>query len=153
MPIVVSNSSQLHAADIERYLHSATLPLRLAVNTADGTPLVASHWFLYRDDALYCVLHKSSLVARCLARDGRCAFEVGSDQAPYRGVRGQATATLSDSGVDAVLEALFARYEINPKSRLASWLMGRVVDERLVCLRPDWVSGWDFTERMADAID
>jgi len=153
MSVAVSKNSQLGVADIERYLDSAALPLRLAVNSAEGTPLVASHWFLYREGALYCVLHKSSLVARCLARDGRCAFEVGSDQVPYRGVRGQATATLSDSGVDTLLKALFARYRINPDSRLATWLSGRVADERLVCIRPEWVSGWDFSERMADAID
>ena len=151
--MIVSNNSQLDLGAIEHYLHGATLPLRLAVNAAEGRPLVASHWFLYREGALYCALHKSSLIARCLLRDGRCAFEVGSDQVPYSGVRGQATATLSVNGVDDLLKALFARYGINPRSRLARWLSGRAVDERQVCIRPDWVSGWDFSERMADAVD
>ncbi|MFT5033736.1 MAG: hypothetical protein ACI9OO_001672, partial [Bacteroidia bacterium] len=44
------------------------------------------------------------------------------------------------------------RYRIKTDSRLAAWLLGRVADERVVCIQPSWVSGWDFSERMADAV-
>ncbi len=151
MSLVISKQSQLGVERIERYLVEATLPLRLAVNTEEGTPLVASHWYLFRGGELYCALHKSSLMARHLGKDGRCAFEVGSDQVPYCGVRGQAVATLQDSGVEELLKALLTRYEINPDSRLAKWLLGRAAEERIVRIKPNWVSGWDFSERMADA--
>ena len=153
MPLPTSASSQLDAARAEAYLRDATIPLRLAVNAADGFPLVASHWFLYREGALYCVLHKSSLMARRLAADGRCGFEIGSDQPPYRGVRGQGDASLHDDGVESSLRELLARYRIKSDSRLAAWLLGRVEEERLVRIVPTWVSGWDFSERMADAVD
>ncbi len=153
MSLVISKNSQLDVQNIERYLEGATLPLRLAVNTEQGPPLVASHWFLYRDGALYCALHEASLMARHLGKDGRCAFEVGSDEAPYKGVRGQANATLEDEGVETLLSTLLTRYAIKRDSRLAKFLMGRVAEERVVCIRPIWVSGWDFSERMADAVD
>lgn len=153
MPLPTSASSQLDAARAEAYLRDATVPMRLAVNAADGFPLVASHWFLYRGGAFYCVLHKGSLVARRLAADGHCGFEIGSDQPPYQGVRGQGNASLHSDGVESVLRELLARYRIKTSSRLASWLLGRVEEERLVRIVPAWVSGWDFSERMADAVD
>ena len=36
-------------------------------------------------------------------------------------------------------------------SQLATWLLGRIDQEQVVCLTPRWVSGWDYSERMSDA--
>ena len=49
---------------IERFFHEQAIPLRLSCRTASGWPLVASHWFLYRDGALWCATQSSASVVR-----------------------------------------------------------------------------------------
>lgn len=139
-------------AAAENYLTQAVLPLRLAVTDANGCPVVASHWFEYRDGAIYCVLHKNSLIARRLQRDGRCGFEVASEAPPYHGARGQGEAELLSDGAESQLRRLFARYDIREDSELARWLLGRAADERLVKIVPSRLSSWDYRDRMKDAL-
>lgn len=152
MTLTISNSSQLGLEAAEAMLKADALPLRLAVNGADGCPLVASHWFTYEDGLLRCVVHKASLIARRLAVDPRCGFEMAVEAPPYRGVRGQASVRIYNDGAEALLRELFARYQIREDSRLAKWLMGRAADERVLEITPDWVSAWDFSDRMEDAV-
>lgn len=136
----------------EDFLRRLVVPLRLAVTDAEGCPVVASHWFEYRDDAIHCVLHKNALVARRLMNDPRCGFEVATEAAPYCGVRGQGSVTLVSEGAEAQLRRLFARYSIREHSELAQWLLGRAADERLVKIVPTRLSSWDYGQRMKDAV-
>ncbi|MBB3047532.1 hypothetical protein FHR99_001798 [Litorivivens lipolytica] len=147
----VSEKSQLDAEAITAYLHEALVPLRLAVVGSDGCPLVASHWFEFRHQKIYCVLHEDALVAKRLQATGCCGFEVAHESMPYRGVRGQADVALLDGDAVAQLRQLFARYGIREQSKLAQWLLGRGDEERLVCLTPRWITGWDYSQRMSDA--
>lgn len=136
----------------EAYLTQALLPLRLAVTDARGCPVVASHWFEYRDGALYCVLHKNALIAKRLLQEGRCGFEVASEAPPYSGVRGQGHASLVSDGAAEQLKRLFARYSIQESSDLARWLLGRAADERLVKIVPSRLTHWDYSDRMKGAV-
>ena len=74
--------------EIRAYLTTVRIPVRLASN-GRTYPLVQSLWFLFADDALWCCTRGDSVLARRLARDPHCAFEVSADEPPYRGVRGQ----------------------------------------------------------------
>ena len=151
MGLTLSANSQLDADAIQAYLQEARLPLRLAVSGSDGCPIVASHWFEYRSGQLYCVLHQGALVAKRLAATGCCGFEVANESMPYRGVRGQADIAMPPVPAEGQLKSLFARYGIKEDSQLATWLLGRIDEEQVVCLTPRWVSGWDYSERMSDA--
>ena len=150
MGLKVSESSQLDAAAIQAYLEDARIPLRLAVNGSDGCPIVASHWFEYRGGQLYCVLHRDALVAKRLDATGCCGFEVAHESMPYRGVRGQANIALLPVPAGGQLKNLFARYGVKEDSQLATWLLGRIDEECVLCITPRWVSGWDYSERMSD---
>ncbi len=136
------------AAAIEAFLAQETSPLRLALNDRDGFPLVASLWFRCVDGELWCATHGQSLVARRLAEDPRVGFEVSVNDPPYSGVRGQATVELVAAEGGRQLEALLSRYLGGTDSRLARWLLSRADGEVALRIRPNWLTSWDFGDRM-----
>jgi nitroimidazol reductase NimA-like FMN-containing flavoprotein (pyridoxamine 5'-phosphate oxidase superfamily) len=140
--------SAFDAAQMADYLRAAKFPLRLACNGDNGFPLVASHWFELRGGSLFLAIHESSKVAALLQKNPRCGFEIAADSIPYRGVRGQGTATLTRSGATEQLESLIARYLGHAESKLAQWLLSRAAAELVVRIDPVWLTGWDFSKRM-----
>ena len=138
--------------DLERiykHLDTTVIPVRLSCNRRSGFPLVASHWFVRKDDSIWCAVQRASAVARALKHDPRCGFEVSGDEPPYFGVRGSALATLHESQGGDTLQALLARYHGNPRSRFAQWLMGRAHSEVAIELRPVTYYAWDYRSRMS----
>ena len=133
---------------VEAFLEETPVPMRLACNGASGSPVLASLWFLHRDGLLWCATQRSARIASHLRRDPRCAFEVAQDTAPYRGVRGQATARLVDEEGEPVLRALIDRYLGGDDSEFAAWLLDRAADETAIALEPRSVLSWDFSGRM-----
>ena len=137
------------AEAIEQHLRDTVVPIRLASLGPDGFPLVLSLWFLYEDGALWCATQRSARLVQRLRRDARCGFEVAADQAPYRGVRGRAEATLDDARGAELLPRLIRRYLGATDAPLASWLLARAESEIALRLGRLRVSSWDFSKRMA----
>lgn len=136
---------------IDRFLAETVIPLRLGCLTGSGAPLVASHWFLWRDGALWCATPRTARVARYLAREPRCSFEIATNGMPYRGVRGQGRASIVPDQGEAVLRALVARYLGDDRSPFARWLLARTAAEVAIRIEPRRLRGWDFTRRMLGA--
>lgn len=134
--------------EIDSFLRDAVIPLRLGCQTGSGWPLVLSLWFLYREGALWCASAASSRVVQLLSADSRCAFEVGADAPPYRGVRGRGRASLHPARAEETLRALIDRYLGTDDSPLARWLLGRVDREVAIRVEPHRLMSWDYTERM-----
>lgn len=67
---------------------------------------------------------------------------------PYRGVRGQARATIDPKRGEAVLTDLIRRYLGNHETPFARWLLSRSRDEVALRIQPTRLASWDFTERM-----
>lgn len=145
----VSRSSSFDAEQIEQFLLSSTIPVRLACNTHDGYPLLTSLWFFYEQGSLFCATHEGSVIARHLLNDPRCAFEIAVNEPPYKGVRGQGQARLDRTGAAEVLGKLIDRYLGGRESQLAKWLLGRSHEEYVIKIQADWISSWDYTARMA----
>lgn len=143
-----SNSAYQQEA-MEDFLHACTIPMKLACNGSRDYPLVASHWFLYRDGALLCAMHRDSTVAKLLMSDNRCGFEIAPESIPYHGVRGQGRVKLVPEGAGELLGELIDRYLQSRDSKLAKWLLGRAEEELLVTVEPTWVTAWDYSDRMA----
>ena len=141
-------------AQIRTYLEDTVIPARVAVLLPSGAPLVLSLWFLPRDGAIWCACNKKARVVELLREDPRCGFEIASEIPPYRGVRGQGEAFLDAPEGPAVLAALLARYRIAAGSRLGTMLTREAANDNEVAIRivPDWMTSWDFSARMADAI-
>ena len=113
--------------------------------------MVLSLWFLPKQDELLAAVHRNSRIAKRLSEDPRCAFEIAPNEPPYRGVRGQARASLETEGAEALLERLLERYLGSTDSELGRFLLGRADEERVVRLRPLSIASWDYSERMKDA--
>lgn len=138
---------------VQAYLAETCIPMRLAANTDTGFPIVLSLWFLAEEDELLAVVHRDARIAKRLKADARCAFEIAPDEPPYRGVRGQATATLDPDGAAALLERLLERYLSSTDSSLGRFLLARADEELIVRLRPNWMASWDYSRRMEDAVE
>lgn len=134
--------------EIDRFVESTFVPIRLACNGSSGHPVLASLWYVARDGILWCATQRNARIAALLSRDPRCAFEISEDRPPYRGVRGRGIAHLHDGRGEEVLRALIERYDVDPGSPLARWLLGRVERETAIALEPQTLVSWDYTDRM-----
>lgn len=139
------------ASDVDRFLAGTRVPLRLACNGASGHPVIVSLWFLPGDGRLWCATQQTARVARLLARDPRCAFEVAEETPPYRGVRGQGRAALESARGEEILRALIDRYLGDGDSRFARWLLERADGETAIAIEPRTWLTWDYTRRMEGA--
>ncbi|TFH32043.1 MAG: pyridoxamine 5'-phosphate oxidase family protein [Myxococcales bacterium] len=126
--------------------------MRLAANTDSGFPVILSLWFLEEDGQLLAAVHRDARIANRLKTDPRCAFEIAPNEAPYRGVRGQAVASMTPEGASALLERLLDRYLGSGDSSLGRFLLARAEEELVVRLRPVRIASWDYGVRMKDAL-
>jgi hypothetical protein len=141
------------SGEVASYLERTRVPLRLGCSSSEGGPLVASLWYLYEDDAIWCATQASARVAQLLWEEPRCAFEVAADAPPYRGVRGQGRAELVPEAGESVLRRLIGRYLGSEDAPLARWLLGRPGAEVAIRLVPRRLVSWDYSDRMAGALD
>ena len=134
---------------IGAYLDDNTFPLRLSCVGEDGFPRVVSVWFAFDGERFQCVSHESSLLVRLLGKDDRVGFEVGPNEPPYCGVRGQGRVDLARDDNGAMLTHLLERYLGGTDSELAQWLLSRADGEMLITITPTRLSSWDYRERMS----
>ena len=132
---------------IEAFLADTVIPIRIA-SAGRVSPLVQSLWYLYAEGALWCCTQSDALLARRLAADPRCGFEVSPVSPPYRGVRGHGRAELLPSRAADVLPALIERYLGDADAPLAAWLLSRLDTEVAVRIHPLTVTTFDYSPRM-----
>ncbi len=134
---------------IEHFLDTTRVPLRLALLRDDGWPWIVSLWFAREEGRLWCATAADSFLARRLERAPRCGFEVAPDAPPYSGVRGHADARLVPERGDEWLERLARRYLGDESSEFAQWLARQTRPETAICLEPHSLSTWDYRKRMS----
>ncbi|MFP8889259.1 pyridoxamine 5'-phosphate oxidase family protein [Natrialbaceae archaeon A-CW2] len=139
--------------EIDDYLSSTTVPVRLACHTPSGGLWMLSLWYRYRDGALECATAADANVVEYLEGDPTVAFEISSNQPPYIGVRGAGTASISPDPEKSVLRALLERYLGGTDSQLADTLLDESREEVVITVEPQTVYGWDFSDRMRDVLE
>jgi len=140
------------AAKVADHLDRSLIPMRIAVETPSGWPLVLSVWFLTHGGEILAATRPDSTLVRCLEHRPRCGFEIASDTPPYRGVRGRAQVEIDRvTGADT-LDQLLVRYLGGTDNPLAATLRSRAEDEVCLRLRPVSITSWDFSTRMADSL-
>lgn len=127
------------------------IPLRVAVTGARGL-LIVPLWFEVRDGHYWCASQAGSLLVRSLRGDARCAFDLSTNDMPYRGLRGRGVAVCHAAQGEAVLRALLLRYLGSLDAPLARRLLRRATSEVAIEIVPDWQSDWDFTARMQTSL-
>jgi nitroimidazol reductase NimA-like FMN-containing flavoprotein (pyridoxamine 5'-phosphate oxidase superfamily) len=144
----VRESSSWTAEQISDYLQFCVHPLRLSL-IANGAPLIVPLWFEFKDGCLWCACSGQATVARLASEQEKCGFDVSDNTMPYRGVRGQGSVTLSPADGEPALRSLIHRYLPRDDSEFARWLLSRADAEVAIVIRPDWVTAWDFSQRMS----
>jgi len=140
-------------ADTEAFLAAATVPLRLSCHTPGGDLWMLSLWFRYAEDSLWCATSADADVVEYLAHDDRVAFEISTNEPPYRGLRGNGVASVTPDAEKRLLRALLERYLGGTDSALAERLLAPDREEVRIEIDPRRCYTWDFTERMAEAVD
>lgn len=141
----------LSREDIESLLEEAVIPLRIACQTPADNLWMLSLWFRYRDGNLLCATGADADVVGYVEYEPRVAFEISTNEPPYKGVRGHGTATVSPDPDKALLRELTQRYLGSTETSLARRLLAEDREEVTISIDPSVVYGWDFTERMADS--
>lgn len=142
----------LSSEAIEEFLRSTVVPIRLSCHRPSGDLWMLSLWFRYRNGTLECATEASADVVRFLRADDAVAFEVSTNDPPYRGVRGNGVARIDADEEKALLRALVERYLGSTDSSLAQNLLSDDREEVRIRIEPETVYGWDYSGRMADAV-
>ncbi|WP_254767663.1 pyridoxamine 5'-phosphate oxidase family protein [Salinilacihabitans rarus] len=134
--------------EVEAFLEATAVPVRVACRTPSGHLWMLSLWFLYRDGRLHCATSASADVVEYVESDPGVAFEVSTNEPPYRGVRGRGTAAVAPDEGKELLRALLERYLGGTDSPLADRLLAEGREEVRIAIDPDAVYGWDYSGRM-----
>lgn len=140
-------------AETEAFLTAETIPLRLSCHTRGDDLWMLSLWYHYRDGALWCATSASADVVDYLEYDDRVAYEISTNEPPYKGVRGNGTATIKPDPQKELLKELLERYLGGTDSALAEQLLSPERDEVRIRIDPARVYTWDFTDRMQAGSD
>lgn len=148
---MVEYSGVWSADETADFLDRTVVPLRLACQTPAGRLWLVALWYRFRDGRFECATASDATVVEFLRRDPSVAFDVSTNDPPYRGVRGSGTATVHPDEGKAVLRALLERYLEGTESALAERLLAPERDEVAIRIEPARISSWDFTGRMPAA--
>lgn len=141
------------ADEVEAFLRRTTVPIRIATHRPDESLWLVALWYRYRDGSFECATWANADVVRYLRNDAGVAFEVSTNDPPYRGVRGNGTASLAPDEGKAVLRDLVERYLGGTDSDLAEWLLNDDREEVRIRVQPREVYSWDYSERMGDTTE
>jgi hypothetical protein len=135
-------------AEIETFLHSTVIPVRLSAVSSAGWPTVVSLWFAYEAGTLRCASKRSAKVVRLLRSNPRCGFEIARETPPYFGVRGQGTVELDEGLGPKLLPNLVDRYVGSEETSFRRWLLARTDAEVAIVINPIRFMSWDYRKRM-----
>jgi len=140
-------------AEMTAFLEDATVPIRLSCRTPGGGLWMLSLWYRYRDGRFEMATGASADVVSYLRDDDGVAFEVSTNDPPYRGVRGAGTASIAPDEDKTVLRNLIERYLGDTDSELARGLLSDDREEVRIAVDPAKLYTWDFSDRMGDATE
>lgn len=136
------------ADEVASFLDETTVPIRIATHRPDGSLWMVALWYRFRDGAFECATSADANIVDFLEADGSVAFDISTNEIPYRGVRGAGRARIESEGGMEVLRDLLERYLGGTDSDLAEWLLRPERDEVRIRIEPDDVYSWDYSDRM-----
>lgn len=134
--------------EVDTFLTETAVPIRLACETPKGRLWMVSLWFRYDEGAIACATARSADLVAYLEHRDHVAFEVSTNEPPYRGVRGNGSVSISEDEGKELLRELLVRYLGGTDSALTRRLLDRSEEEIALELVPETVYGWDFSDRM-----
>ena len=138
---------------LEAFLEEARIPIRIATQRRDGSLWMVALWYRYRNGSFECATGANAHIVRFLTDDPQVAFDISTNDPPYRGVRGNGTATVAADQEKTTLRALIERYLGDTESPLAEWLLSDAREEVRIRIDPDEMYSWDYADRMQENRD
>lgn len=138
------------ADEVAQFLDRTTVPVRLACHTPSDRLWLVTLWYEFAEETFLCATGRDATIVEFLQADASVAFEVSTNEPPYRGVRGNGRAEIGPDPDKAVLRSLLERYLDGTDSRLANRLLDDDREEVAIRLEPDRLYSWDFSDRMRD---
>ncbi|SEO24553.1 Nitroimidazol reductase NimA, pyridoxamine 5'-phosphate oxidase superfamily [Halogranum amylolyticum] len=139
--------------EVDRFLTETTVPIRLACRTPRDDLWMLSLWYEYEDGEFRCATGADADIVEFLQSTADVAFEVSTNEAPYRGVRGRGTASLGPDHDKTQLKTLLDRYLGGTDSTLAESLLAPDREEVKIRITPEKLYSWDFSQRMSEFDD
>jgi len=135
---------------VDDFLAASTVPVRLSCRTPSDDLWMLSLWYEWDPEAseLRCATSADADVVRFLRARDDVAFEISTNDPPYRGVRGRGAATVEPDAEKDVLRRLIVRYLGDTDSELAKRLLSPERDEVVIRIRPERLHTWDYAARM-----
>jgi nitroimidazol reductase NimA-like FMN-containing flavoprotein (pyridoxamine 5'-phosphate oxidase superfamily) len=106
------NAPGMSQAEIDTFLASSKIPLRLGTTNSKGEPNIHPVWYHYVTDKVYFMSYKDAVKVRNLKQNKTVYFSVDTDAMPNTGVKGKGTAVIiKDPGKTLSLsEKIVAKY-------------------------------------------
>jgi general stress protein 26 len=143
------NAPGMEQSEIDVFLASSRIPLRLGTVDPKGDPMIHTVWFHYSNGKLYLMSIKENMKVRNIRAKKTVYFSVDTEGEPIKGVKGKGTALiLTDVGKSVSLtEKIAAKYLGDLSTRLAKSLVDgvRKGSSVLVEITPLYFTAWDFS--------
>lgn len=133
---------------VEAFLQDVPIPIRIGTHRPDDSLWLVALWYRYRDGTFECATGANADVVGFLRSNSQVAFDVSTNRPPYRGVRGNGTASLAPDRDKTVLRTLIERYLGGTDSSLAEELLSSEREELQIRIDPEEIYSWDYTDRM-----
>lgn len=133
---------------VNEFLTTNRIPLRLSMHRGDGSLWMVSLWYRYHNGLIECATAASADAVKFLENEPQVAFEISTNEPPYRGIRGCGEAQISRDAKKETLKSLINRYLGNTDSTLAKWLLSDERSEVRLRIEPHEIVSWDFSKRM-----
>ncbi|QIB75823.1 pyridoxamine 5'-phosphate oxidase family protein [Halogeometricum borinquense] len=144
------------ADEAETFLRESTVPVRLACRTPNDDLWMLSLWYEWvgGEDRpeLCCATSAAADVVRFLRANDDVAFEISTNDPPYRGVRGRGTASIEPDEEKTLLRSLLERYLGGTENELGSFLLDDDREEVRIRITPTRLHSWDYSGRMRDVV-
>src|SRR5947208_937035 len=88
------NAPGMEQSEIDIFLTSSKIPLRLGTVDSKGDPMIHPVWFDYSNGKLYLMSIKENKKVRNINEKRTVYFSVDTDAEPHKGVKGKGTAVL-----------------------------------------------------------
>jgi nitroimidazol reductase NimA-like FMN-containing flavoprotein (pyridoxamine 5'-phosphate oxidase superfamily) len=140
----------MEQSEIDVFLASSKIPLRLGTVDSKGDPMIHPVWFYYSNGKLYLMSIKENRKVRNIRGKNTVYFSVDTDAEPHRGVKGKGTAVIvSEAGRSVpITEKIISKYLGDLSTPMAQRMVNgvRKGSTVLVEITPLYFSAWDYTK-------
>lgn len=142
------NAPGMEQSEIDIFLSTSKIPLRLGTVDLNGDPMIHPVWFHYSNGKLYLMSIKENRKVRNITGKNTVYFSVDTDAEPHKGVKGKGTAViLTDLGRSVpITEKMVSKYLGDLSTPMAKRMVDgvRKGSTVLVEITPHYFSTWDY---------